>query len=100
VGEVVTVPGMTEDELREIAIDASLDALDDDRELLLLQADEFTLEQWRIKYNERYGVKITDTTARRKLRRLIDRGVVEEEDRKNPVTGLGVKGYRYVEGKN
>jgi len=90
VGEVVTVPGLTEDELREAAIQASLDALPE--EAPPLGPGEFTSEQWRAAYQRRHGVRISDTTAGRKLDELVATGVLEKGDRKKP-DGRNCVGY-------
>ena len=77
---VVEVDGATEDELRTIAIRTSFEALDN--EALPLAPGEYTLRQWADRYEEEYGVRISETTARRKLEKLIEQGKVARGRRK------------------
>lgn len=88
-GEVIEVPGLTEEALRNLAIEQSLEELD---EAPPLRAREFTLNQWRDIYMSRYGY-ISDTTARRKLNELVERGILAKGKRKDPQLSRRLMAY-------
>lgn len=90
-GQVEEAGELTEQELRDIAIRSSFEALDN--EAIPLAPNEFTLKQWIDLYKEDYGVELSDTTARRKLDKLIAEGKIQRGKRKNLTTGHACIAY-------
>jgi hypothetical protein len=95
VGEVVEVPGVTEEELRAAAIDRALENVDINP---MLAPHEFTKGDYIERVKVKKGRVISESTALRKLTEKIDGGLVESGDRYDPRVKRSVVAYWNVGG--
>jgi hypothetical protein len=90
VGDVTEAPGLSEDELRALAIDASMAEMDQPARL----ADhEFTRADWAARYEETHGEPVHPETVKRRLGELVKAGVLACAERYDPRTGRRCIGY-------
>ena len=87
----IEVDGPTEEELRNIAIRQTFEELPG--EAKALGSNEYTVRHWMRVYEEEYGTQLSETTARRKLRQLVESGKLAVGRRKSPETGHIVRAY-------
>ena len=85
----VTVPGLTEDELRDAAMSAVAPMVKPP----LLAACEWTVKDWMAKWG------ISRSEAERDLAARVLRGELRFEERYDPRSRRAVNGYRKAEGK-
>ena len=97
VGEVVVVPGVTEEELRSAAIDR---AKAEAGVKSVLGPGEMTVRDYMASVAECEGWEPSDSTARRHLEMLVRRGVMERGERYDQRVDKGVTAYWFVEDRD
>lgn len=95
-GQVVEAPGPSEDELRELAVRAAMEAVD---EPPWLADHEFTRADWAERYEAEHGHGVNPETVKRRLGELLGRGVLACGERYDPRTGRRCLGYWLVDGR-
>ena len=94
----VTVPGVTEEELlRSAAIDR---AKAEAGVKAVLGPGEMTVRDYMASVAASEGWEPSDSTARRHLRRLVKRGIMEQGERYDPRIDKCVTAYWFVEAGN
>lgn len=96
VGEVIEVPGVTEEDLRLSAVDRAMDMVAANP---VLGPNEFTRQDYRDRVRERDGRDVSESTVTRYLERLIAAGLVASGERHDERVGRVVVGYWFLEGE-